>query len=130
MILEESRLRIAEIQDGKPHRAIASLRPESRSQPAFLQASGAEFERRVEHGPTRGLYIRDPNGYSVELLYQLPREIWEGDLTAAINHYVTLPTEGSEALVDRTDGYPVFADDRGAIQAFPITLPPRTIWEG
>ncbi len=78
---------------------------------AFLQASGVKFERRVEHGPTRSLYIRDPNGYSVELLYQLPREVWEGDLAAAINHYVTLPTEGPEALVDRTEGYPVFAAD-------------------
>jgi catechol 2,3-dioxygenase-like lactoylglutathione lyase family enzyme len=76
---------------------------------AFLQANGVKFERRVEHGPTHSLYIRDPNGYLVELLYELPREVWEGDIQGAINHYVALPTEGPEALEDRTEGYPVFA---------------------
>ena len=34
---------------------------------AFLQSRGVAFERRVEHGMTHSLYIRDPNGYSVEL---------------------------------------------------------------
>lgn len=29
---------------------------------AYLQASGVPFERRVEHGMTHSLYIRDPNG--------------------------------------------------------------------
>ena len=68
---------------------------------AFLQSRGIRFERRVEHGMTHSLYIRDPNGYSVELLYELPREVWEGDINAALNHYVALPTEGAAALEDR-----------------------------
>jgi catechol 2,3-dioxygenase len=76
---------------------------------AFLQRSGVAFERRVEHGMTHSLYIRDPNGYTVELLYELPREVWEGDIQAALNHYVALPTEGAAALEDRGEGYPVFA---------------------
>jgi len=76
---------------------------------AFLQKSGVKFERRVEHGMTHSLYIRDPNGYSVELLYELPREVWEGDLQAALNHYVALPTEGEEALRDNDTSVPVFA---------------------
>jgi len=76
----------------------------------FLQSSGVKFERRVEHGMTHSLYIRDPNGYSVELLYELPREIWEGDIHAALNHYVPLPTEGPAALEDRTEGLPVITD--------------------
>lgn len=76
---------------------------------AYLQASGVRFERRVEHGMTHSLYIRDPNGYSVELLYELPREMWESDINAALNHYVALPTEGTAALEDRTEGLPVFA---------------------
>jgi catechol 2,3-dioxygenase len=75
----------------------------------YLQAQGVKFDRRVEHGPTHSLYIRDPNGYSVELLYELPREVWQGDIEAAINHYVALPTEGPEALEDRAEGHPVFA---------------------
>jgi catechol 2,3-dioxygenase len=76
---------------------------------AWLQSSGVKFERRVEHGMTHSLYIRDPNGYTVELLYELPREVWEGNIQAALNHYVALPTEGEGALQDRADGNPVFA---------------------
>ena len=76
---------------------------------AFLQASGVKFERRVEHGMTHSLYIRDPNGYTVELLYELPRSVWEGNIQAALNHYVALPTEGDAALVDNTENVPVFA---------------------
>ena len=67
------------------------------------------FERRVEHGMTHSLYIRDPNGYTVELLYELPRDVWEGDIDGALNWSRTLPTEGAEALEDRTEGLPVFA---------------------
>lgn len=75
---------------------------------AFLQRNGVAFERRVEHGVTHSVYIRDPNGYGVELLYELPREVWEGDLDAALNHYVEVPTEGAESLADRGEDFPVF----------------------
>jgi catechol 2,3-dioxygenase-like lactoylglutathione lyase family enzyme len=71
---------------------------------AHLQAGNVRFERRVEHGMTHSAYIRDPNGYSVELLYELPRAMWENDINAALNHYVVLPTEGPEALQDRAPG--------------------------
>ncbi len=74
---------------------------------AFLQSRGVAFERRVEHGMTHSVYIRDPNGYSVELLYELPRDTWEGDINAALNHYVALPTEGEAALEDKAE-YPAF----------------------
>src|ERR1700678_4467145 len=37
---------------------------------AFLQSRGVKFERRVNHGMTRSVYISDPNGYGVELLYE------------------------------------------------------------
>jgi catechol 2,3-dioxygenase-like lactoylglutathione lyase family enzyme len=71
---------------------------------AHLQACNVRFERRVEHGMSHSAYIRDPNGYSVELLYELPRAMWENDINAALNHYVALPTEGPEALQDRAIG--------------------------
>ena len=80
---------------------------------AYLQAKGVKFDRRVEHGMTHSLYIHDPNGYGVELLYDLPREIWEGDIDAALNYVKVLPTEGAEALVDGADNLPKF----GATQA-------------
>ena len=69
----------------------------------FLQQRGVEFKRRVNHGTTHSLYIRDPNGYGVELLYELPRSVWEGDVDAALNYAENLPTEGDAALEDRTD---------------------------
>ena len=75
----------------------------------FLQERGVKFERRAEHGMTHSVYIRDPNGYSIELLYELPREIWGGDIDAALNHYVSVPVEGAAALEDRTEGLPVFS---------------------
>jgi catechol 2,3-dioxygenase len=76
---------------------------------AFLQAKGVPFDRRVEHGMTHSLYIHDPNGYGVELLYELPRDVWEGDIDAALNYARTLPTEGAAALVDEVGDVPVFA---------------------
>jgi catechol 2,3-dioxygenase len=75
---------------------------------AYLQERGVKFDRRVEHGMTHSLYIHDPNGYGIELLYELPREVWEGDIDAALNFAVQVPTEGKEALEDRTEEVPVF----------------------
>lgn len=73
-----------------------------------LQDTGVKFGRRLEHGMTHSLYIRDPNGHGVELMYDLPREVWEGDVDAALNYLVELPTTGPEALMDTHEGVPVF----------------------
>ncbi|ETW96301.1 MAG: hypothetical protein ETSY1_27155 [Candidatus Entotheonella factor] len=77
-------------------------------QVAFLQSKGVEFHRRINHGMTHSVYISDPNGYGIEVLYELPREVWEGDIDAALNYAESLPTEGAEALVDAAEGVPVF----------------------
>jgi catechol 2,3-dioxygenase len=75
---------------------------------AFLQSRGVPFHRRVNHGMTHSVYINDPNGYGIEILYELPREVWEGDIDAALNYAERLPTEGEAALVDDTQSVPVF----------------------
>jgi len=75
---------------------------------AYLQEKGVKFNRRVDHGMTHSLYINDPNGYGVELLYELPREVWEGDIDGALNYATNLPTEGKAALEDKAEGVPVF----------------------
>ena len=75
---------------------------------AYLQEKGVKFDRRVEHGMTHSLYIHDPNGYGVELLYELPRDVWAGDIDGALNYSKALPTEGPEALEDQAEGVPVF----------------------
>jgi catechol 2,3-dioxygenase len=69
----------------------------------FLQSRGVKFNWRVNHGVTHSVYISDPNGYGVEFLYEMPREMWENDIDAGINWLENLPNEGLEALVDRTD---------------------------
>jgi len=78
------------------------------NQLAFLQSKGITFHERTNHGMTHSVYISDPNGYGVEMLYELPREVWEGDIDAALNYAEHLPTEGAEALVDEADNVPVF----------------------
>jgi catechol-2,3-dioxygenase len=75
---------------------------------AWLQEKGVKFHRRVNHGMTHSLYISDPNGYGVEILYELPREVWEDNIQGALDYAEGLPTEGEAALVDDTN-YPRFA---------------------
>lgn len=70
---------------------------------AFLRSRGITFNWRVNHGVTHSVYINDPNGYGIEFLYELPREVWENDIDTAVNWLENLPTEGEEAMVDRTD---------------------------
>jgi catechol 2,3-dioxygenase len=57
---------------------------------------------------THSLYIVDPNGYGVEVLYELPREVWGDNIQAAIDYAEPVPTEGDAAFADDTD-YPKFA---------------------
>jgi catechol 2,3-dioxygenase len=74
---------------------------------AFLRSKGVVFHRRVNHGMTHSVYISDPDGHGIEVLYELPREVWAGDIDAAQNYAEQLPTDGEESLIDRTDN-PVF----------------------
>jgi catechol 2,3-dioxygenase-like lactoylglutathione lyase family enzyme len=93
---------------GLNHIAIAwSDRASWLAQLAFLRSKGVPFLRRVNHGMTHSVYIADPDGHGIEVLYELPRGVWEHDIEGAQNHAELLPTEGEESLVDRTDN-PVF----------------------
>jgi catechol 2,3-dioxygenase len=74
----------------------------------YLQQQGVKFHLRVNHGVTHSVYISDPNGYGVELLYELPREVWAGDIDAGLNYLELLPTEGEAALVDDLENAPRF----------------------
>ncbi|MDN4984308.1 VOC family protein [Bradyrhizobium sp. WYCCWR 13022] len=66
----------------------------------FMQSKGVKFNRKIDHGMSHSVYVSDPNGYGVELLYELPRENWENDLNAAFNYARERPAEGPEALRD------------------------------
>ena len=74
----------------------------------FLRAKGVPFHLRINHGMTHSVYISDPDGHGIEVLYELPNEVWEGDIDGAQNYSERLPTEGPESMVDTTDN-PVFA---------------------
>lgn len=76
-----------------------------------LQHAGVKFLVRGDHGMSHSVYISDPDGHGIELLYDLPSEVWEGDLDAALNHFDPLPTEGEAALADNTD-YTIFGRAR------------------
>ena len=73
----------------------------------FLLDSGVEPHLRIDHGMTHSLYISDPNGYGVEVLYELPEEVWRHDVDGALNHAVILGPD--EALTDDPD-YPTEFD--------------------
>ena len=93
---------------GVNHVAIAWPDRESwLKQLAFLRARGVTFHRRINHGMTHSVYVSDPDGHGIEVLYELPREVWRGDIDSAQNFAEVLPTEGEAAMIDRTD-YPVF----------------------
>ena len=68
-----------------------------------LQANDVKIEVRGDHGMTHSAYITDPDGNGIEVLYELPREVWEGDVNAALNYFEPLPRKGAEALEDDTD---------------------------
>lgn len=93
---------------GLNHVAIAWPDRESwLKQIAYLQSKGVPFHRRINHGMTHSVYISDPDGHGIEVLYELPREVWQHDIDAAQNYAEQLPTQGEQAMIDRTD-YPVF----------------------
>ncbi len=100
--------RLAPARVGLNHVAVAWPDRESwLAQLAHLRERGVPFLRRVNHGMTHSVYIEDPDGHGIEVLYELPREVWADDIDAAQNYAEQLPTEGESALVDRTDN-PVF----------------------
>ena len=74
---------------------------------AFLKERGVTFHLRIDHGMTHSVYIADPNGHGIEILYELPREIWEHDIEGAQNYAERIPPDTEAALTDSTD-YPSF----------------------
>jgi catechol 2,3-dioxygenase len=72
-----------------------------------MKALGVEFLVRGNHGMSHSAYIADPDGYGIEVLYNLPEEVWGPDVDAALNYFETLDVDD---LDDRTD-YQRFGED-------------------
>lgn len=69
----------------------------------ILQEAGVTFRVRGNHGMTHSAYIEDPDGHGIEVLYELPADVWSGDVDAALSYFEHMPTEGQGALDDPTD---------------------------
>lgn len=68
----------------------------------YLEDQGALVNPlRVDHGMTHSVYIADPNGYGVEVLYELPEEVWRDDIDGALNYAKVLPPD--QVLTDSTE---------------------------
>ena len=77
------------------HVAITYADRESwEAQIAFLAARGVKLHRRVDRGATNSIHLEDPDGNEIELVFELPRERWEHDIQAALNHAVARPIFG------------------------------------
>jgi len=74
---------------------------------AFLRSKGVPFHLRINHGMTHSVYISDPDGHGIEVLYELDPDVLMHDIDGAQNYAERLPTEGDAAMVDTTDN-PVF----------------------
>ncbi|MBI2765816.1 MAG: VOC family protein [Chloroflexi bacterium] len=110
---EAGRFSMAARRPGLNHVAIKWGDRESwLKQVAWLQSQGVVFHARIEHGMTHSVYISDPDGHGIEVLYELPREVWEQDIDGALNYAEVLPTEGPETLEDNT-AYKVFTRPAG-----------------
>jgi len=72
-----------------------------------LEASGVEIKVRGNHGMTHSAYIADPDGNGIEILYELPPEVWQGDINEALNYFEVMPRSGPESLED-DDNYVTF----------------------
>lgn len=66
----------------------------------FLEDQGVKMNLRIDHGMTHSMYINDPNGYGVEVLYDLPAEVWRHDIDGALSYADILPVD---QLTDTTD---------------------------
>ena len=82
-------------------------RDEFLAQLEHLRANGVEFLVRGDHGMTHSVYIADPDGNGIEVLYEVPPEVWEADVNGALNYFAPLPLDGPESLQDST-AYKVF----------------------
>lgn len=89
---------------GIAHIALAyGTREEWLAQLEHLQAMDVPIALRGNHGMTHSAYVVDPDGHGIEVLYELPAEVWEGDVDAALSHFEPLPNKGPETLRDSTD---------------------------
>ena len=73
------------------------------NQIAWMKAQGVEFLVRGNHGMTHSAYVADPDGNGIEVLYDVPSDVWKGDVNAALNFFEHRPLTGDDSLEDDVD---------------------------
>jgi catechol-2,3-dioxygenase len=89
---------------GLAHLALSyDSREDWLAQLEHLQAMDVPIVLRGNHGMTHSAYVLDPDGHGIEVVYDVPADVWEGNVDAALSHFELLPNSGPEALHDSTD---------------------------
>jgi catechol 2,3-dioxygenase len=91
-LVEQAALPADRAAQGLNHVAIAYPTEDAwQKQISFLAARGVALRGRVDRGVTHSIHVSDPDGNEIELVYELPRALWEGDIDAALNRAVERP---------------------------------------
>lgn len=69
----------------------------------YMEAQGVAVAVRGDHGMSHSAYVVDPDGVGVEILYDVPAEVWQDDVNAALNYFVPTATSGPEVFEDNTE---------------------------
>ncbi len=51
----------------------------------YLESIRVEVENKLLRGTTYSAHVVDPNGYMIELICELDRSLWAGDINASLN---------------------------------------------
>ena len=51
----------------------------------YLRSREVPVRHRIRRGTTLSAHVTDPSGYTIELVCELPRELWESDIATALN---------------------------------------------
>jgi len=72
-----------------------------------VRPAGSDQPRRNHDAEPRGVAEAIGLAALVEVLYELPREVWGDDIQGAIDYAEPVPIAGDEAFIDDTN-YPIF----------------------
>lgn len=72
---------------GVNHIAIEYEKDAWEQQVAHVRSIGADIVWEIEHGMSHSLYLSDPDGNGIELLYDLPASTWSHRVDEALNYY-------------------------------------------
>ena len=79
--------------------------------------TGYPIQFRMEHGMSQSLYVRDPDGTVVEMMYEFPEERWNENIEAALKYRRVLDIDNDPDYFDpKPEDMPLF-DENGLVEA-------------